>query len=1608
MIKTLLHFRNADSTQDLNTQLSGFFDKGVVSGGTITPVSPNSVPQVTVTPFKLIGEDGMVVLETSDTQTFTLPTNQTTVICFQSEYITNGAPLADWQLIEISAFNALGSSAQALLTIFGTVVTTTATATPVVSYDLANLIDPVTRSTLRGLVSVVADLPATNNRVGDAYVVESGVPDPTNGIYVWKGTAGWTNITDTLALETLLTNHLSDLTPNERHLTDAQNDAMLATTPAPTGANPFVTVDDPILPTAGENAALVGLSNATPVLPSALNPYVTAAYNEAQPTSFNTTASGSFITLSSAQGPFYVGLGVGNASVLPYFRLYDAVNEREYTNTSGDPAYLTGVYKSTLGPTPLDPSVETTVTNSNGFWASSIFFTFSGTIDSPVQIRYGVQANFSTASRGLALLPGPREAQMSGELLARLKAISGLAFDTSMPAGASNVELLAEIGTSRLYSNATTVGNYVVDGDLFPKLREAGYAQFIQNGNYSVPVFGTHPYTIGYTPSQIAAFDLSFVQDASYVAVVTYSPSVSLSAITQGYYWVDDIGVVYRILEINASASSFLIFTGGLPVNGNNAGGQNSLIVQGNNQNNLEIYEEHRTWTFGDHIQIEGVVPQFDNYEFLPQGGVQVGTYVPSGNWSAIGQTTLPNAGNPAGVNRGRPLFNVLPLVNGNRFDPRVSLVGGWNNDPDYPSMATGEISQGALGIDITGRFDNITLLTRVTNTTPYGFRVFINGAYNSAASQFLSDRTLNGEQPSGALDSFRGSEILMQPIHFSLGGLLAGSQSVSSNVRIEITEGAGKFVLAGIRMNSPAETVTEDPGNLFTDTDYVQTTTPHSGTSHAIFGVQARGAKLTHFIDKTTGARNSALSLVPMLADPSVSISTGTTFSSVLIGPSVQVGTVLMLTTRTGSSQADVANSYIYRWVEDFDRSTNIITVNSSIPAGTYRVEVTMGIPTDASGTPILGAPGPLIGYPMAGGNDTEIARLQTEDWSTGESSRDIANLNSVTPDTRVTTLDDGSTSLSVNQCIYVTAGLAGYQDGIQMASTSSSIIYTALCARMDVVFSGNAGGTPTTVQIQVDGGLSYQITVPCTGVAHHSLFFAATCQSHTVKISSPSIAGQIVISEVILCDISPGTITGTPVVEYNVLKNSVAGIGTELYDFFPTAGTQDPLIISNAGVRLVDLTKSHAAIYEGSGGTSNWSVVQDFTNTSRFGYYMQTDRTNAFMNVVTAASHFELYYWAGPDAGQVQIEVDGLVATSLNYPNQVVGSGAYNPATGAIDCYAATSTWKRLVFMNFTHISHVVNFTVLGTKNGASTGFFFRPAQWAENGASASLFVNQSTGRLNISSYRDVRPLTTLLPQQLGGVVGDGFDSGDTAQVSPSGYINAAFAMADGSGAAQNCTLSTVGGVTVMDLAFPFVVGLNAGTTVGDLDILVDGQAIPRKLSGVTQDANYQESTTISGRIVFWALLSGSPISIEVRRKNGTSDQSALNTTKLTTYFGNKIVGTSAQVTEGLANYSSLQNAINDSALDEHIEVLNVSITENVTIPLRMHIHGRGFASQINGTITFVNTVQHALIEGLQFTQVILPLGATKNQIVHSFWTTAASDGNPGGSNLISGLAV
>lgn len=230
MIRTLLKYHNLDSTLDLNDQLSEFFKRGIVMGGDVTPVASQLAVQVT--PFKLIGFDGMVVIETSDTTTLSIPAGQTSVVVFRSIYEPNTDPITGFDVLELSAYNS--SIDKDYLTVFATIVlgpTATQVNAGDISYDARDIVDPVGRQNIRGVLNNATLLPTQNNRGGDTYFVTSGLGD-TPAIYVWNGVT-WINTTDSLLVASLLQAHRSNLFSNEIHLTDEQAIAAQGTSGSP-------------------------------------------------------------------------------------------------------------------------------------------------------------------------------------------------------------------------------------------------------------------------------------------------------------------------------------------------------------------------------------------------------------------------------------------------------------------------------------------------------------------------------------------------------------------------------------------------------------------------------------------------------------------------------------------------------------------------------------------------------------------------------------------------------------------------------------------------------------------------------------------------------------------------------------------------------------------------------------------------------------------------------------------------------------------------------------------------------------------------------------------------------------------------------------------------------------------------------------------------------------------------------------------------------------------------------------------------------------------------------------------------------------------------------
>lgn len=109
-----------------------------------------------------------------------------------------------------------------------------------------------------------------------------------------------------------------------------------------------------------------------------------------------------------------------------------------------------------------------------------------------------------------------------------------------------------------------------------------------------------------------------------------------------------------------------------------------------------------------------------------------------------------------------------------------------------------------------------------------------------------------------------------------------------------------------------------------------------------------------------------------------------------------------------------------------------------------------------------------------------------------------------------------------------------------------------------------------------------------------------------------------------------------------------------------------------------------------------------------------------------------------------------------------------------------------------------------------------------------------------------------------------------GETA-VTNGGFLDTAFCMTDGSGTPVNCSNPVIAaGVTEIELDFHFITGIELGRPDGDLEVFLEGKAIPRKFTGVV-GANWEEVSGSTRKIRLDSDYSGVALSVHVRRRQG-----------------------------------------------------------------------------------------------------------------------------------------
>lgn len=457
-IRTLLEFRSLDLTKKINNRYSDLLGPGVFEDTGDVIIVPAQLKVDLIAPWKLVTKDGMVVEETSDNTRLDTPAGQTSVITVKAVYVDNSDPIVEVLAIELSAFNLLADIDDHI--VFAYVVVPIA-ATSVLSANIQNsarqTVDKLGRRNLRGVITTTASLPpAEDNLDGDLYVVAAGsgaIPH----IYGWDGT-GWLLLTDAAAVTADLLTHRLNLFPDEKHATDLEKLALAGTSGIPSGTNPYVTSDDPRVPTQNENDALVG-SDGTP---SSANLYITQEFVWAVPEEkeIGSAPVSTSVEILSSEGPVFVGQqGVGSSS--QYFKFYDSTETREYTTDTGVKVLVDGVFTDSLLTSPLNPSIDPNVDAKGFYTTNSLFVKYDVTPDTGFRLSYGLRKEMKLFPVDALLKRSPNDPQTSADAIVTVEAIKGRDWDVTPPVNEQNIELRKDIVDTREYLNSVFKGDYV-------------------------------------------------------------------------------------------------------------------------------------------------------------------------------------------------------------------------------------------------------------------------------------------------------------------------------------------------------------------------------------------------------------------------------------------------------------------------------------------------------------------------------------------------------------------------------------------------------------------------------------------------------------------------------------------------------------------------------------------------------------------------------------------------------------------------------------------------------------------------------------------------------------------------------------------------------------------------------------------------------------------------------------------------------------------------------------------------------------------------------------------------------------------------------------------
>lgn len=628
----------------------------------------------------------------------------------------------------------------------------------------------------------------------------------------------------------------------------------------------------------------------------------------------------------------------------------------------------------------------------------------------------------------------------------------------------------------------------------------------------------------------------------------------------------------------------------------------------------------------------------------------------------------------------------------------RVRLYGGFENiDAGGLSRV---VANGACRLSITGFFTDLYLLADIGLNSPI-VSVFVDNSITSSTVDLSRSNTVSNI----------GDELDFQQQKYNIASGL--NPVYPHTVEMVVDDALDDFRLFGFELyNAPSSSISISPGRAYVQTDIVKNDAffsyINSGTEN-----YRRGAAHKIYIDRSKNLTSSFIQMVDV--DGVIGVPNGVAVS--------------------GTPNFGVASSGLAKFTAFYNAGA-IVRLVTATAEQTLRILSIGPTPQDVVFTSNVTVSGPAIMLLVASeSNDTfdptkEYKRYSIREFGVGHSP-DFSAL-FFSPSDKVYTAEDGITSLCGNQIQYATTSLSGADVALTFPYASSQITLRTVACAVDMLI---ANSSTISADISIDGSPFDAKTISGSGFRKVTLFLNARYQTHEVRIKNA--VGLDVVGFIMNEPSFEPSLEGTYLAHRNVLAK------------YSPSLTTDSTLTAIGGVSYDPFIYGGVYINGTSGTGTPWAYSLDFLNSPDFGRYSATSFPGSYFEYSFCGTGLQVEYTAGENRGIPIVIIDGILATSINFPT--VAFYGLNAINGEVDMYAAAPAISRKKFSiaGLATGMHIIKLEVQNPrkKNPSSIDYYVNVISVTEINTSGSLAITPQFGykksdfAMGSSSFRDER---------------------------------------------------------------------------------------------------------------------------------------------------------------------------------------------------------------------------------------------------------------------------